>query len=78
MVAEEYICDEWNKSFEKFKEWSLSNGYQDHLTIDRINCDGMYEPENCRWVTRKEQSHNMRYCKNQYGVFTYREEVNNE
>ena len=54
------VCDEWINSFQKFKDWSLSHGYQDNLTIDRINTNGNYEPSNCRWVTRMEQSHNLR------------------
>ena len=52
------VCDEWKK-FEAFRDWALSNGYSDDLTIDRIDNDGNYEPSNCRWVTRKE---NMRNC----------------
>lgn len=51
------ICDEW-KDFVKFKEWSLQNGYQDTLSIDRINVNGNYCPENCRWVDMKTQSNN--------------------
>ena len=53
------MCDEW-LDFEKFKLWSLSNGYNDGLTIDRINNDGNYTPENCRWTTQKNQSNNSR------------------
>ena len=41
-----------------FAKWSLDNGYQDNLTIDRINNDGNYEPSNCRWVTQSEQMNN--------------------
>lgn len=48
------VCDEWLHSFEKFKEWSISNGYEDGLQIDRIDNDGNYEPNNCRWVTREK------------------------
>ena len=52
-----HVCSEW-ESFDKFVEWSLSHGYREYLTIDRIDNDGGYEPTNCRWVTHKEQSRN--------------------
>lgn len=54
------VCSEWRNSFEAFRDWSLANGYQDDLSIDRINNDGDYEPNNCRWATVKEQSRNRR------------------
>ena len=50
------ICDEWLQDFNKFKEWALANGYEDNLTIDRINNNGNYEPSNCRWVTKSFNS----------------------
>lgn len=52
------ICNEWKSDFSAFKKWSLENGYQDNLTIDRINTNGNYEPSNCRWVSMKEQCNN--------------------
>lgn len=52
------ICDEWLKDKNKFYEWSLNNGYQDNLTIDRINTNGNYEPNNCKWATMLEQGRN--------------------
>lgn len=54
------VCEEWEKSFERFMVWALANGYSDEKSLDRINNNGNYEPENCRWVTNKEQSRNRR------------------
>lgn len=58
------ICEEWN-NFEKFKEWSLENGYIPGIDIElgRINQNGNFEPSNCRYVTPEEQSNNRRTCK---------------
>ena len=53
------ICEEWLK-FENFYKWSLENGYTEILEIDRINVNGNYEPNNCRWVTTKENANNRR------------------
>ena len=61
------VCDEWSKKggegFRAFEKWALENGYQDDLKIDRINNDGNYEPNNCRWTTEYEQHKNRRVSK---------------
>ncbi len=53
------VCGEWGK-FEAFRDWALASGYRRGLTIDRINNEGNYEPDNCRWATRKQQNRNAR------------------
>lgn len=52
------VCEEWSESYLCFKEWALANGYKEGLTIDRIDSDGNYEPNNCRWVDMVIQNNN--------------------
>lgn len=52
------VCDEWENNYIAFYNWAMSNGYSDDLTIDRINNDENYTPDNCRWATNKEQCNN--------------------
>lgn len=51
------VCDEW-KDFSEFSKWAMANGYADNLSIDRIENDKGYFPENCRWATPQEQTDN--------------------
>lgn len=52
------VCDEWKYDYLNFHNWAYSNGYNDELSIDRINVDGNYEPSNCRWVDKNIQANN--------------------
>lgn len=51
------VCKEWDE-FETFYKWSMENGYSEGLSLDRINNDGDYEPDNCRWTAQETQSRN--------------------
>jgi len=54
------VCKEWIDDYLVFKKWALSNGYKEHLTIDRRENDGNYKPSNCRWATKTTQARNKR------------------
>lgn len=55
------MCDEWKNGYKIFEEWALSNGYKEGLTIDRIDSNGNYCPDNCRWITLSENSKRANY-----------------
>ena len=55
------VCPEWKQDFEPFAKWALANGYTETLEIDRKDNDLGYSPENCHWVTRKENLQNCRH-----------------
>lgn len=60
------VCDEWKNSYIAFRDFALSHGYKDNLTIDRIDNDGNYEPDNCQFLTKSEQTqkrnHQLKRC----------------
>ena len=54
------VCNEWKNSYKAFEAWAIANGYNDSLTIDRIDNTKGYYPDNCRWATYLQQNHNRR------------------
>jgi len=52
------VCSLWTEDFEAFYSWALASGYEIGLQIDRIDNDGDYRPDNCRFVTAEQQAHN--------------------
>ena len=54
------VCNEWKNDFMAFYNWAMANGYNDNLSIDRIDNNDNYKPSNCRWVTKTEQKRNKR------------------
>lgn len=62
------VCDEWRNSFESFRKWAYNNSYDDSISghdqsLDRIDVNGNYCPENCRWATAQQQQENRRITK---------------
>lgn len=52
------VCSQWNDDFKSFYDWAMRNGYSDNLSLDRIDNDKDYAPDNCRWADRKMQCRN--------------------
>lgn len=57
------VCDDWESSYENFRRWAMQNGYENTLSIDRIDGNGNYEPSNCRWVDSFTQNANRKFTR---------------
>lgn len=64
------VCDEW-MSYLAFKKWALNNGFEEHLTIDRIDSTKNYCPENCRWLTQADNVRNIKFSKAWIPILKY-------
>lgn len=63
------VCSEWKENYLAFREWALKNGYEENLSIDRIDFNKNYEPSNCRWTTQRVQARNREMAEyNKFGV----------
>lgn len=65
------VCQEWRNNFRSFYSWAMAHGYENDLTLDRVDGSGNYEPSNCRWATAKEQQNNTSYTR----LYTYNGET---